>query len=121
HRAVSPDRVRATPPGPPAARPPSVDPGSGGPSRPPRVPDLPSSKPGAGPCGPRRRGSRPGPLQRANIPAPESWRSPMAELDQVNIVVRDMEAMAAFYGHLGVELRDSPPGWAPHHRNSRSG
>lgn len=45
----------------------------------------------------------------------------MAELDQVNIVVRDMAAMAAFYGHLGVELRDSPPGWAPHHRNSRSG
>lgn len=40
-------------------------------------------------------------------------------LDQINIVVRDMEAMVAFYERLGVEIGDSPPEWAPHHRNAR--
>ena len=39
-------------------------------------------------------------------------------LDQVNIVVSDMEASAAFYERLGVRLETSPPDWAPHHRNS---
>ena len=39
-------------------------------------------------------------------------------LDQVNIVVSDMEASAAFYERLGVRLATSPPEWAPHHRNS---
>lgn len=41
-----------------------------------------------------------------------------ARLDQVNVVVRDMDAMAEFYGRLGVQLRSDPPEWAPHHRNS---
>ena len=42
----------------------------------------------------------------------------MARLEQVNVVVRDMEAMADFYGRLGVELRGSSGPWAPHHRNT---
>ena len=42
------------------------------------------------------------------------------KLNQVNIVVRDMDAMAAFYTHLGVPLLDSPPEWQPHHRNGAS-
>jgi catechol 2,3-dioxygenase-like lactoylglutathione lyase family enzyme len=41
-----------------------------------------------------------------------------AKLDQINIVVRDMDAMADFYQRLGVELRAGPPEWAPHHRNN---
>ena len=43
-------------------------------------------------------------------------------LDQLNIVVHDMEAMAGFYGHLGLQFPSSPPEWAawePHHRNSQ--
>ena len=39
-------------------------------------------------------------------------------LDQVNIVVKDMDAMAAFYQRLEVEIETPPPDWAPHHRNS---
>ncbi|HUQ39511.1 MAG TPA: VOC family protein [Acidimicrobiales bacterium] len=40
-------------------------------------------------------------------------------LDQINLVVGDMEAMADFYGHLGVRLRGGDMSeWAPHHRNS---
>ena len=39
-------------------------------------------------------------------------------LDQVNIVVGDMEAMAAFYRRLGVELDSGDPRWASHHRSS---
>ena len=39
-------------------------------------------------------------------------------LDQVNIVVSDMAASAAFYERLGVRLQPTPPAWAPHHRNS---
>ena len=42
-------------------------------------------------------------------------------LDQVNIVVSDMDASAAFYERLGVRLNPSPPDWAPHHRNSAPG
>lgn len=42
----------------------------------------------------------------------------MIRLDQVNIVVRDMSAMAEFYRRLGLDIRSSPPEWAPHHRNS---
>lgn len=38
-------------------------------------------------------------------------------LDQLNVVVRDMEAMAEFYNRLGVEIGRTPPEWAPHHRN----
>jgi catechol 2,3-dioxygenase-like lactoylglutathione lyase family enzyme len=45
----------------------------------------------------------------------------MATLDQVNLIVGDMEAMAGFYGVLGVELPAGPPEWAPHHRNSEPG
>jgi catechol 2,3-dioxygenase-like lactoylglutathione lyase family enzyme len=39
-------------------------------------------------------------------------------LDQVNIVVQDMDAMAAFYARLGVEVRSTPPQWAAHHRST---
>lgn len=42
----------------------------------------------------------------------------MARLEQVNIVVRDMEAMAGFYRRLGLELRGDTGPWAPHHRNT---
>ena len=42
----------------------------------------------------------------------------MARLEQVNVVVRDMEAMAAFYERLGVGLRGRQGPWAPHHRNT---
>lgn len=38
-------------------------------------------------------------------------------LDQVNVVVQDMEAMAGFYARLGVSLESGLPEWAPHHRN----
>src|SRR5215471_16530377 len=36
--------------------------------------------------------------------------------DQVNLVVGDMEASAAFYRLLGVAFDDVPAQWAPHHR-----
>jgi catechol 2,3-dioxygenase-like lactoylglutathione lyase family enzyme len=39
-------------------------------------------------------------------------------LDQVNIVVRDMDAMADFYNRLGLDIAPGPPEWAPHHRNN---
>lgn len=39
-------------------------------------------------------------------------------LRQVNIVVGDMDAAAAFYQRLGLRLRPTPPTWAPHHRNA---
>jgi catechol 2,3-dioxygenase-like lactoylglutathione lyase family enzyme len=44
----------------------------------------------------------------------------MATLDQVNLVVGDMDAMADFYRRLGLELDAGPPDWAPHHRNTES-
>lgn len=44
-----------------------------------------------------------------------------AVLDQVNVVVVDMEAMAEFYGRLGLELRSGLPQWAPHHREAEIG
>jgi catechol 2,3-dioxygenase-like lactoylglutathione lyase family enzyme len=40
-------------------------------------------------------------------------------LDQLNIVVRDMEAAVAFYRRIGFEIPDTPAEWAewqPHHR-----
>jgi len=43
------------------------------------------------------------------------------KLDQVNIVVRDMDAMAEFYGRLGLEMSSGPPQWAPHHRSAEAG
>ena len=40
-------------------------------------------------------------------------------LSQVNIVVSDMDASAAFYARLGVHLTDGGmPEWAPHHRST---
>ncbi len=39
-------------------------------------------------------------------------------LEQVNIVVRDMDAMAAFYVRLGLQLDPGRPEWSPHHRNT---
>ena len=41
-------------------------------------------------------------------------------LDQVNLVVRDMDAMAGFYGRLGLDLGSGTGPWAPHHRNAVS-
>ena len=41
-----------------------------------------------------------------------------ARLDQLNFVVRDMDAMVAFYERLGVQVQVGPPEWQPHHRNS---
>jgi catechol 2,3-dioxygenase-like lactoylglutathione lyase family enzyme len=37
-------------------------------------------------------------------------------LDQVNLVVRDMEAMVAFYRRLGLDVQEPPAPWGPHHR-----
>lgn len=39
-----------------------------------------------------------------------------AELDQLNIVVRDMAAAVDCYGRLGVEIPDTLPEWQAHHR-----
>jgi catechol 2,3-dioxygenase-like lactoylglutathione lyase family enzyme len=39
-------------------------------------------------------------------------------LDQVNLVVRDMDTTVAFYRRLGVEIPDTEPQWAPHHRSA---
>jgi catechol 2,3-dioxygenase-like lactoylglutathione lyase family enzyme len=39
-------------------------------------------------------------------------------LDQVNVVVRDMEAAVAFYRRLGVEIADTEPQWAADHRSA---
>jgi catechol 2,3-dioxygenase-like lactoylglutathione lyase family enzyme len=39
-------------------------------------------------------------------------------LDQINFVVGDMDAMAAFYRRLGVDVQTGPSEWAPHHRSS---
>lgn len=42
-------------------------------------------------------------------------------LDQVNIVVGDMEAMAAFYTRLGLSVSDGgAPEWQAHHREART-
>lgn len=39
-----------------------------------------------------------------------------AVLDQLNIVVRDMDASIEFYEKLGVEIPDTLPEWRAHHR-----
>jgi uncharacterized glyoxalase superfamily protein PhnB len=39
-------------------------------------------------------------------------------LDQINLVVRDMDTMVAFYRRLGVEIAPTEPQWEPHHRNA---
>ena len=38
--------------------------------------------------------------------------------DQINIVVRDMDASVAFYRHLGIDIPDRMPEWDPHHRSA---
>ncbi len=42
-------------------------------------------------------------------------------LDQVNIVVRDMDAALAFYRCLGLDIPDRDPAWDPHHRSANVG
>ena len=37
-------------------------------------------------------------------------------LDHMNLVVRDMDSMIAFYSRLGVEIAPSAPPWDRHHR-----
>lgn len=39
-------------------------------------------------------------------------------LDQLNLVVRDMNAMVAFYRLLGVEIADTDADWQQHHRSA---
>jgi catechol 2,3-dioxygenase-like lactoylglutathione lyase family enzyme len=39
------------------------------------------------------------------------------KLDQVNIVVRDMEAMSEFYRRLGLRIEAPSVEWAAHHRS----
>ena len=36
--------------------------------------------------------------------------------NQVNLVVKDMDATVAFYRRLGLEIPDTDPGWQAHHR-----
>jgi uncharacterized glyoxalase superfamily protein PhnB len=40
--------------------------------------------------------------------------------DQINLVVRDMDAAVAFYRVLGVDIPDTAPEWQPHHRSART-
>jgi len=40
------------------------------------------------------------------------------KLTQVNIAVRDMDAMAAFYERLGLSMAVGRPDWAAHHRSA---
>jgi catechol 2,3-dioxygenase-like lactoylglutathione lyase family enzyme len=40
------------------------------------------------------------------------------KLVQVNIAVRDMDAMAAFYERLGLSMTVGHPDWAAHHRSA---
>ena len=39
-------------------------------------------------------------------------------LNQFNLVVQDMEATLAFYRKLGLEIQDTDPAWAMHHRSA---
>jgi uncharacterized glyoxalase superfamily protein PhnB len=39
-------------------------------------------------------------------------------LDQVDIIVRDMDAAVAFYRRLGIEVQDTPPPWTDTHRET---
>ena len=41
-------------------------------------------------------------------------------LDQVNLVVRDMDAAVAFYRTLGLDIPDTTPEWQGHHRSARA-
>ncbi len=42
-------------------------------------------------------------------------------IDQLNLVVRDMEASLAFYRLLGVAPGETTAEWASHHRNAEAG
>ena len=42
-------------------------------------------------------------------------------LDQINLVVKDMDASMAFYRRLGVELPEYQPEWDAHHRSAKIG
>jgi catechol 2,3-dioxygenase-like lactoylglutathione lyase family enzyme len=44
-----------------------------------------------------------------------------AVLDQLNIVVRDMDAAVAFYRRLGLEIPDTLPQWQADHRTADAG
>jgi catechol 2,3-dioxygenase-like lactoylglutathione lyase family enzyme len=41
-------------------------------------------------------------------------------LDQVNLVVRDMDAALEFYRRLGVAIPDRDPAWDAHHRSANT-
>jgi catechol 2,3-dioxygenase-like lactoylglutathione lyase family enzyme len=41
--------------------------------------------------------------------------------DQVNLVVRDMDASVEFYRRLGVDIADTQPEWRAHHRTAADG
>ena len=38
--------------------------------------------------------------------------------NQVNLVVKNMDATVAFYRRLGLEIPDTEPGWQAHHRTA---
>ena len=38
--------------------------------------------------------------------------------NQVNLVVKDMDATVAFYRRLGLDIPDTDPGWQAHHRTA---
>ena len=38
--------------------------------------------------------------------------------NQVNLVVKDMDATVVFYRRLGLEIPDTEPGWQAHHRTA---
>jgi catechol 2,3-dioxygenase-like lactoylglutathione lyase family enzyme len=42
-------------------------------------------------------------------------------LDQINMVVRDMEASVAFYRRLGLDIPDYTKEWDAHHRSANLG
>jgi uncharacterized glyoxalase superfamily protein PhnB len=42
-------------------------------------------------------------------------------LDQINLVVKDMDASLAFYDRLGVDLPGWMPQWDAHHRSANMG
>jgi len=39
-------------------------------------------------------------------------------LDQINLVVKDMDATVAFYTRLGLTIPDTTPEWQQHHRSA---
>ncbi len=44
-----------------------------------------------------------------------------ATLDNLNIVVRDMDASVDFYRRLGIEIPETLPEWQAHHRTASMG